>query len=1846
MCTDCKMFFGDVQKVLMDPNNQQTILSAVEQVCSLLGDLSSECQSLVEQYGSTVINAVAQVLDPQNTCNTIGFCGMLPKLRVKAGDPCTDCKAFFGDVKMMLSNATTQKEILNELKMVCSLLGDLADQCNSLIDQYGPLVFDLLLPELDPTSICGTIGFCQGVDTTQMIAALTRVVIKVKMLPTADMCTDCKMFFGDVQKVLMDPNNQQTIISAVEQVCSLLGDLSSECQSLVEQYGSTVINAVAQVLDPQNTCSTIGFCTGTPRIRMKLGDQCSDCQAFFKDVQAMLQNSTVQNQILMELEQVCSVLGQYESECKSLLQQYGPLAFNLIVSQLNPTTVCGGIGFCESTNMHAFLVTAVKAATYFTMVQPKVTGDMCADCKAFFGDVEKELTNPSNQELIISEVIQLCDQLGQYSSECQMLVHQYGQTVITAIAQALGSSNTCSTLGFCGSQPKTWDKSGDVCTDCKNFFTDVQNMLKDPTLQTQVLHDLEKVCSLLGSYSTQCTSLIDQYGPIALTLIISELDPSTICGAIHYCQSDPQSIMAHILLKSINEGHKVLPTSDECTDCTAFFGDVQDLFANYTVQQMLIKDLDQICNIFADPLSCKQMIEEYGGQVFDFLAGQIDMGGLCKTIGFCMGKQRVKAADPCTDCQNFFKDVQMMLQNSTVQNQILMELEQVCSVLGQYESECKSLLQQYGPLVINLVVSQLTPSNVCGTIGFCQSVPVPQLSQFIIASMNNLQGDACTDCEAFFGDIQKMLMDPVVDKEILSTLEDVCSLLGSLESQCKSMIGGYGNMVLEVVVNLLKPETVCKTIKYCPAAKRQTILAMSTPQVKAGDPCTDCKAFFGDVKMMLSNATTQKEILNELKMVCSLLGDLADQCNSLIDQYGPLVFDLLLPELDPTSICGTIGFCQGVDTKQMIAALTRVIIKMRMQPTADMCTDCKMFFGDVQKVLMDPNNQQTILSAVEQVCSLLGDLSSECQSLVEQYGSTVINAVAQVLDPMTTCSTIGFCASTPVPSKPSVQAILRQNMPVAETPADNIAPVVGKQMLDIGDVGDDTFCTLCEILVGIIETQLTLNKTEEEILKIIGEVCTVLPGTLKLECAEFVDAFGPPIIAILVTDIEPWKFCTTLGLCTSDKTVQQTSAQAILRQNMVVAPVEDIPPVDMDEDVDSDTYCTICNVVMGIVEQQLTKNATEDEIIKAVDEVCKLLPGSLQLECNEFITAFGPALIAILTTEIDPSKICTTLGLCPKYDTVAEVDDGADTKCVLCEFVMKELDELIGNNATEQEIKADLEKVCSYLPTSIQDECTRLVDDYAVEIIDLLVKGLSPQMICTEIKLCSQTQKSVSIPGPQCAICKMVLGKLADMLTSNKTEAEIEKALEKVCSVLPSEYAKDCDDFVTKYTATIIQLLTHEVAPEAVCALIQLCSTQQQQVVLVKPTVDADPQCALCEFIMKEVDSLLSDNATESEITAALSKVCSLLPNTIQSECDSFVEKYVPAIINLLVKQVSPDQICSLLKFCTSKSVPLKEILLTKATKVVPKQVAAKKVDADENCALCEFVLKEIDQVLSQNATEEEITKVVENICPILPGTLQEQCKSFLDTYGPTLVTLIVQQLDPKKICTAIGLCSKSTKLYKSSPLSGPIKANDEECAFCEFIMSELKDLITKNSTEENFKVTEEIKTALDDVCSILPSKFKTSCLLFVSDYADAICQLIASGIDPTQICTSLGFCSNTITTTDDECDLCQILVKFVDDYIRSNATEEEIVKGLLDICTILPDNIKSECTDIVNQYGTVIPGLIAELLSPLKVCEAISICKQTKLDLCSKGPSEWCASMDSAKMCNAVVHCQRHVWN
>lgn len=53
---------------------------------------------------------------------------------------------------------------------------------------------------------------------------------------------------------------------------------------------------------------------------------------------------------------------------------------------------------------------------------------------------------------------------------------------------------------------------------------------------------------------------------------------------------------------------------------------------------------------------------------------------------------------------------------------------------------------------------------------------------------------------------------------------------------------------------------------------------------------------------------------------------------------------------------------------------------------------------------------------------------------------------------------------------------------------------------------------------------------------------------------------------------------------------------------------------------------------------------------------------------------------------------------------------------------------------------------------------------------------------------------------------------------------------------------------------------------------------------------------------------------------SALEQVCSLLPATISSECTSFVDVYTPAIVNLLVQEIKPIEVCKKLGVCPSVS--------------------------------------------------------------------------------------------------------------------------------------------------------------------------------------------------------------------------------------------------------------------------------------------------------------------------------------
>ncbi|XP_005113565.1 prosaposin, partial [Aplysia californica] len=299
--------------------------------------------------------------------------------------------------------------------------------------------------------------------------------------------------------------------------------------------------------------------------------------------------------------------------------------------------------------------------------------------------------------------------------------------------------------------------------------------------------------------------------------------------------------------------------------------------------------------------------------------------------------------------------------------------------------------------------------------------------------------------------------------------------------------------------------------------------------------------------------------------------------------------------------------------------------------------------------------------------------------------------------------------------------------------------------------------------------------------------------------------------------------------------------------------------------------------------------------------------------------------------------------------------------CALCELVMTQLDQMLQQNSTVQEIESALEQVCNFLPATMRQECDDFVKQYTPTLVQLLLQ-VSPDKACSYLGLCTSNKVSKPVKaGPYCALCELVMTQLDKMLQQNSTVPEIEAALVQVCNFLPATVRQECDDFVLQYTPTLVQLLL-QVSPDKACSYLGLCTSNK-----VSKPVKAGPYCALCELVMTQLDKMLQQNSTVQEIESALEQVCNFLPATVRQECDDFVKQYTPTLVQLLL-QVSPDKACSYLGLCTSNKV-------------------SKPVKAGPYCALCELVMTQLDKMLQQNSTVQEIESALEQVCNFLPAT-------------------------------------------------------------------------------------------------------------------------------------------------------------------------------------------------------------------------------------------------------------------
>lgn len=133
------------------------------------------------------------------------------------------------------------------------------------------------------------------------------------------------------------------------------------------------------------------------------------------------------------------------------------------------------------------------------------------------------------------------------------------------------------------------------------------------------------------------------------------------------------------------------------------------------------------------------------------------------------------------------------------------------------------------------------------------------------------------------------------------------------------------------------------------------------------------------------------------------------------------------------------------------------------------------------------------------------------------------------------------------------------------------------------------------------------------------------------------------------------------------------------------------------------------------------------------------MPSTVQPQCNEFISQYGPAVISLIVNGLKPDQVCRFIGLCPKTQqatkssnnrfvdeehlfkhrsrenarkqekqerlmTGAENGHNQTIQCSLCIYVAELVDTQLKQNKTDEQITKEIELVCNLFPSDLRDQ--------------------------------------------------------------------------------------------------------------------------------------------------------------------------------------------------------------------------------------------------------------------------------------------------------------------------------------------------------------------------------------------------------------------------------------------------------------------------------------------------------------------------------------------------------------
>jgi len=190
--------------------------------------------------------------------------------------------------------------------------------------------------------------------------------------------------------------------------------------------------------------------------------------------------------------------------------------------------------------------------------------------------------------------------------------------------------------------------------------------------------------------------------------------------------------------------------------------------------------------------------------------------------------------------------------------------------------------------------------------------------------------------------------------------------------------------------------------------------------------------------------------------------------------------------------------------------------------------------------------------------------------------------------------------------------------------------------------------------------------------------------------------------------------------------------------------------------------------------------------------------------------------------------------------------------------------------------------------------------------------------------------------------------------------------------------------------------------------------------------------------------------------------------------------------------------------------------------------VALKTGPPAASCIMCEYAMDQLDKQILNNSTEEQLKRMIDFMCAQLPSTVADMCIDFIEEHGDQIFDMLVMKMDPKEVCTELGLCKPKVAAIPqlTAVEQKPIVQDKVEvaatwgtCETCQAVVEYLDKLLEDDTIEES------LDKIIEKACVIVPSNSRDQCKTIVDTYGPYLMNEMAEVMDKKKVCQTIHLC-------------------------------------------------------------------------------------------------------------------------